>query len=1520
MNFNFRISSLVILLVFPFLLAGQIDQDCIDIGITEQMGFTTIVNSGGNVVNSGDAFCIDFEVVNFDFLIGFQFAFSFDPNQLCYLSTAQTNGALIGPISVNEVFVDNGIVAVIWTNFNAEGQQLDDGTQVFTMCFEACGDPAECAEIYINESIGSIPASNTEVLYQIVEGTACTDNTLTIDGAQSTCIEIDCPDFIIFDINTCVSDVGQGSLNFQVCGGAAPYMYTVMNNNTGITTPPATINNEYDELPSNISNLAAGTYTISVTDSGGGSTSRQITIDNAPGISFTTDNTDPVCPGADNGIIDITSVSGGIPQYDIYFPNGFTYLDVNDASTDRLESGTYQITVVDESGCEYNEDVTLNTEEWNIDIQVDSATCIGANDGSISITILAGATPFPDGTYIINGSPATTLTSNSPFLDPAYDEDDGHYRVRIEDSLGCQRDTNVIIPVRGSIEGIEFSGLTDVVCKGDSTGSIMVTATIPGNYNFNLVDEFGNLRFDIVYGSTPTEALLNGILPAEEYFMRIVDNNTGCTLDTSFTINEPDDQLLIFPDITQPNCGQPNGIAAVNVVGGEMPYDYAWADDPAEMSNALMNVGDGDYAVTITDDVGCQDSLMINLMSDDVLIIDAYITMGLNCDGTGMGELFGEILQSTANSHTYVWTNPMGDVISNLPTAEFTMPGDYEILIEAPSTGCVALATVTVPANSAFTYDLSFENPSCPNATNGTITIDNFSGGVAPYTCMWSDMSITDCMPTGLSAGTYMVTISDDTGCEIDTMIMLEDQPLNFTVDIVVVDVGCSPAMGGSIDVTPVGGIGPFVCMWDDATIMSCNPTGLDEGTYNFTITDDAGCELDTFATILGNPVMITFDQDITNPSCSGGLGSISISNIMGGMAPYEVTWNDPTLLGPDITGLSANDYTASITDDNGCVLDTTFALINQDDSFQPPFISQAPTCINGDDGFISILNCIGCTCEWEDPTLNIQNCDLVGLTQGMYNVTITDPAGCQQDTMIDISVTEGLEIELVNMPIDAECFEVANGQAEAIVTNDPLGIGTFDFFWSSIGDDDSGLSDTAENLAQGQNWVYAFDGFCQSDTLFFTTNEPTKIRLDFDNSVINGTMCRGECDATVMLQGRGGTSASGDYSFEWSDGGSGANRTDVCPGWNYITIIDDNDCMQIDSIFITQPDTLIVQIDSTASTSLNCFGNATGTIKVDAMGGCFDFVYEWPAGVDSDEDTAEDLELGTYVITVTDGCGCAKEVEFDLQGADQIQPTLIDPGVAECFGGTADIGVVDVIGGVPGNYTYSINFGERLAIDSIVEVPIGMYSLTVFDAGGCSETVQVEVAQPDQLIVDLGSDICLDLGETNVVITANVSGNQSDVDFFWSSDSPFECIDSTDCDAISITPSTFATYEVEIVDGNGCTDTDIIQVEIKAQRNVYVPTVFNPDAFPPNDRLMLLTGQGVEEVLFFRIFDRWGNMVYEVENLPAPTNNDSGWDGRRGNNGPNSEVEQGVYVYSAEVRFVDGEIIKYRGGITLLK
>ena len=150
-----------------------------------------------------------------------------------------------------------------------------------------------------------------------------------------------------------------------------------------------------------------------------------------------------------------------------------------------------------------------------------------------------------------------------------------------------------------------------------------------------------------------------------------------------------------------------------------------------------------------------------------------------------------------------------------------------------------------------------------------------------------------------------------------------------------------------------------------------------------------------------------------------------------------------------------------------------------------------------------------------------------------------------------------------------------------------------------------------------------------------------------------------------------------------------------------------------------------------------------------------------------------------------------------------------------------------------------------------------------------------------------------------------------------WTSDTPFECLNLL-CDSIQVFPINSTSFSIEIFDINNCTTSSTVDIDLDTPRRTYVPNIFAAGSNSLEDKVNILTGKGVERVEDFIIYDRYGNIVFELPDDVSdhPTSRDDGWDGTK--NG--RETEQGVYVWIANVRFADGIVLPLQGHITLVR
>ena len=329
------------------------------------------------------------------------------------------------------------------------------------------------------------------------------------------------------------------------------------------------------------------------------------------------------------------------------------------------------------------------------------------------------------------------------------------------------------------------------------------------------------------------------------------------------------------------------------------------------------------------------------------------------------------------------------------------------------------------------------------------------------------------------------------------------------------------------------------------------------------------------------------------------------------------------------------------------------------------------------------------------------------------------------------------------------------------------------------------------------------------------------------------------------------------------------------------------------------------------------------GRFVINPRGGCEGFTFGWPAelSIAPTENMATELDPGSYTVTITDACGCSNVVEGTITGASPVVAMPLDVSPIVCAGQLSAIGIdpSSVSGGTGVGYRYSINKTPLIAIDSIAMVAPGQHTLVVFDSDGCaSPDIEIFVDSEPPYSVDLGpEEIDIELGTDVITLNADIISNFPVDSIVWTSETPFECLNVI-CDSIQIFPTTSTTFAVEIIDINDCRTSTSIDINLDTPRRTYVPNFFIPGSSSIEDKVIIHTGRGVVRVENFIIYDRYGNIVFELPDdaKDHPTSRDNGWDGTI--NGRNAE--QGVYVWIANVTFADEITLPMQGQITLIR
>jgi len=322
---------------------------------------------------------------------------------------------------------------------------------------------------------------------------------------------------------------------------------------------------------------------------------------------------------------------------------------------------------------------------------------------------------------------------------------------------------------------------------------------------------------------------------------------------------------------------------------------------------------------------------------------------------------------------------------------------------------------------------------------------------------------------------------------------------------------------------------------------------------------------------------------------------------------------------------------------------------------------------------------------------------------------------------------------------------------------------------------------------------------------------------------------------------------------------------------------------------------------------NVSCFEGADGAIEIIPMGGVGPYFYNWGNG--SQNNTIENQEAGTYQVTITDTYGCQLETENSLTEPTELTFST-DFTNASCEGLNSGMIEINSISGGISPYQYALDAGDFIETGSFENLPEGTYTITVQDNNGCETDTMGFIIAPIIPVIDLGEDIDLFLGDE---IQLNVNSNiELDTSIIWS---PIENLSCSNCPNPTANPYHTTTYFLTVTSIDDCSVIDSLTINVLPRRRVYVPNAFSPNDDGVNDVLTIFGGEEVEIISSFSVYSRWGELIYQENDIP-PNSLNRGWDGKfRG-----QESDLSTFVWVADVLFLDGEVGQYSGDVLLLK
>lgn len=575
--------------------------------------------------------------------------------------------------------------------------------------------------------------------------------------------------------------------------------------------------------------------------------------------------------------------------------------------------------------------------------QPDCNTLSGDLSGAINITVSGGSQP-----YMYEWSSGGSVISTDEDLTQL---GTGTYSVVVTDAQGCimEGEWPILEPDPVTVEGTPV----DLECNsasGDPTGSITIApdgGTPP--YSFNWESDTG---IGLDQNAQNQTGLTIGV-----YNVTVTDN-LGCSTTGSWELFEPD-AIAAIATASGPLChadsGDPDGSITLLLSGGDENYIFNWETDNGSglvtTDQNQSGLSAGTYNVTITDGLGCTLEAEYTIDQPDPVAIDATPT-NLTCnaenqDPTGAITLEASGGNGTApGDYTYTWETSDGSgLVDGVANQSGLSIGTYNVTV-SDSYGCSDEATFTLTQPEAVVAAGTPVNLDChadSGDANGSITMDP-TGGNEIYSYVWettdgSGLTAGAATQTGLSAGTYNVTVSDGLGCSDEATFTLT-QPDAIIADGTPVDPGCNAASGdadGSITMDPDGGDGNYSYNWETSNGSGlagngATQTGLSAGIYNVTVSDGLGCsETAQFELSQPDAVVCSLDSpqlgENTTVDCYDDTAVITVA-AEGGTGTYMYTLTgtdyngDAVEIGPQSETtftVNAGNYTVTTADVNGC-------------------------------------------------------------------------------------------------------------------------------------------------------------------------------------------------------------------------------------------------------------------------------------------------------------------------------------------------------------------------------------------------------------------------------------------------------------------------------------------------------------------------------------------------------------------------------------------------------------------------
>lgn len=720
---------------------------------------------------------------------------------------------------------------------------------------------------------------------------------------------------------------------------------------------------------------------------------------------------------------------------------------------------------------------------------------------------------------------------------------------------------------------------------------------------------------------------------------------------------------------------------------------------------------------------GGVDNIQSVCMYRDADFSTDVITACVDQTVTFTDESTSDLIYNAEEAVTWDWDFGDGSTSAlQNPTHAFAAIGTYTITLTITDiSGCSSIETFDIDITAGLDITMTHIDVTCFGLDDGTGTA-MATTGTGPYTYLWDDpLTQMTATSVGLAPNTYDVVVTDDLGC-VGTGSVTILEPAELILDSSIPTNASCGLANGTITVVASGGSPAIEYSVDGG--VTFQPTGdfigLTNGSYNVVVRDANGCTVTIITDIgLDSPLVID-DLVATDDSClPGNDGTITV-DASSGIAPFQYSIDGGVTyqLSNFFDLLTPGPYTITVMDDVGCTISEDIIVGSLPTIVVDLITVVDATCNGGIDGSIDIdvsagtpfyqYSIDGGISFFPTPTFT-------GLTAGVYDIEVTDAAGCIVFDMADVGEPSLITIDAI-LATDVSCTGLSDGEFELVVSGGMPG-----YLYSNDTGATFQVSPTFTGMSAGPYDLMIEDVNGCTVTGFTDVLEPAPLVIDA--VLVTDVTCNGLMDGEVIIVASGGTLA---YQYN-VDGGLyqvSPTFTGLGGGAITLTVVDGNGCLADAAAFLDEADPIVLTMGSDTTI---CLGGAA-TLCPTVTGGTAPFSYIWDGAPDTP--CLVTSTIGIHTLEIEDINGCTTDlleqsvfqyIPLDVFGSDAISAC---PGDDVVIAGEAS-------GEGPDDYTYEwTNDTDGIVLSGAVQtVSPGVttiYTLTV--SSGCENTATTTV------------------------------------------------------------------------------------------------------------------------------------------------------------------------------------------------